>query len=88
MYLLAQKASFNKYLKQVIPHFTEWTIDTDNQNDYVKYKTATAEHHANLSGDGIISDPARLFIADHIHRITPTRSRQIALGASDLAPIL
>jgi predicted ATP-dependent endonuclease of OLD family len=51
----AQKTSFNGYLKQVIPHFTEWTIDTDNQNDYVKYKTATAEHHANLSGDGIIS---------------------------------
>lgn len=50
-----QKTSFNDYLRQVIPHFTEWTIDTDSQSDYVKYKTATAEHHANLSGDGIIS---------------------------------
>lgn len=39
----------------MIPHFTQWTIDTDNQSDYVKYQTATAEHNANLSGDGIIS---------------------------------
>lgn len=50
-----QKIKFNETMKQIIPHFTDWTIDTNDQGDYVKYMTATSEHQANFLGDGIIS---------------------------------
>lgn len=50
-----KKELFNEYLKKVIPHFTDWTIDTNDQGDYVKYMTATASHQTNLLGDGVIS---------------------------------
>lgn len=51
----SQKTEFDKFMKKVIPHFTSWTVDTNDQGDYVKYVTAKTEHQANLLGDGIIS---------------------------------
>lgn len=49
-------ALFNSYLKELIPHFTDWTIDTnDSGQDYVKYKTRNSSHQSNLLGDGVIS---------------------------------
>lgn len=50
-----QKTILNNHLKKIIPHFTDWTIDTNDQGDYVKYQTATAAHQASLLGDGVIS---------------------------------
>ena len=50
-----QKEKLNNLLKKVIPHFTNWTIDTNDQGDYVKYQTKTTSHQTNLLGDGIIS---------------------------------
>lgn len=50
-----KKKLFNEYLKKVIPHFTDWTIDSNDQGDYVKYVTATASHQTNMLGDGVIS---------------------------------
>jgi predicted ATP-dependent endonuclease of OLD family len=49
------KKKFNRLLKIVMPHLTEWTIDSNDQNDYVKYMTPTASHQTNLLGDGVIS---------------------------------
>ena len=50
------KDKFNNLMKRIVPHFTEWTIDTNDSNqDYIKYKTQNTFHQANLLGDGIIS---------------------------------
>lgn len=49
------KNKFNTLLKIVMPHLTEWTIDSNDQNDYVKYMTPTASHQTSLLGDGVIS---------------------------------
>ncbi len=49
------KERFNKLLKVVMPHLTNWTIDSNDQNDYVKYMTPTASHQTSLLGDGVIS---------------------------------
>ena len=50
-----KKQLFNEYIKKVIAHFTDWTIDTNDQGDYVKYMTSTTSHQTNLLGDGVIS---------------------------------
>jgi len=50
-----QKQKLINIIQKIIPHFTSWTIDTNDQGDYVKYITANSEHQANLLGDGIIS---------------------------------
>ena len=49
------KLELNGFMKQIIPHFTNWTIDTDDRGDYVKYLTENSEHQANLLGDGVMS---------------------------------
>lgn len=52
----ALNAKYNQYMKKLMPHFTEWTVDTnDDGNDYVKYKTLNTYHQSNLLGDGVIS---------------------------------
>lgn len=51
-----KKKKFDEYLKFLIPHFTSWTIDTNDEgSDFIKYKASGAYHQANLLGDGIIS---------------------------------
>lgn len=50
-----QKNKFNGLMKRIVPHFTGWTIDTNDQGDYVKYITANTAHQANFLGDGIMS---------------------------------
>lgn len=52
-----KKELFDKYMKGLIPHFTDWTIDTeeDNGNDYIEYKTKKCKHKSYLLGDGVIS---------------------------------
>lgn len=50
-----EKDKLNEYLKKILPNITSWTIDTDDQGDYVKYKTPNGSHKANLLGDGVIS---------------------------------
>lgn len=49
------KDNFNSYMKEFIPHFTGWTIDTNDQGDYIKYQASDCEHQTNLLGDGVIS---------------------------------
>lgn len=51
-----EKEQLNSYLKELIPHFTDWTIDTNGAGqDYIKYKAGKASHESGLLGDGIIS---------------------------------
>jgi len=51
------KDRFDNYLKRVVPHFSNWNVDTDDAGqDYIKYQTNSGGYHkANLLGDGIIS---------------------------------
>lgn len=50
------RGKFNAYMRELVPHFTSWTIDTgDDNNDYVKYKTKKHYHQASMLGDGVIS---------------------------------
>lgn len=49
------KRQFNEYAKKIIPHLSNWTIDSNDQNDYVKHMTENASHQTNLLGDGVIS---------------------------------
>lgn len=51
----ALKNKFNVLLKKLMPHLTDWTIDSNDQNDYVKYITPTGSHQTSLLGDGVIS---------------------------------
>ena len=51
----SRKSKLNGLMKQIIPHFTDWAIDTDDRGDYVKYRTANSEHQANLLGEGVMS---------------------------------
>lgn len=51
-----QKEEFNKLMRKFIPHFTDWTIDANDEGrDYVVYKSAGGAHHANILGDGVVS---------------------------------
>jgi predicted ATP-dependent endonuclease of OLD family len=50
------KSKFDLNIKNVLPHFTDWTIDTNEANqDFIKYKTNDDWHQASLLGDGVIS---------------------------------
>lgn len=52
----AQKEKFNNLMKKLMPHFTDWAIDADhNDNDYIKYNAGGGNHRSNLLGDGVIS---------------------------------
>lgn len=75
-----QKNRLNLYMKELIPHFSNWTIDTNDQGDYVKYTSGGHEHHANLLGDGIIS----LFrICAHL--ISETNNRVLIIDEPELS---
>ncbi len=50
------KAKFNWYLKKIFDDFNDWTIDTDEQWDYVRYISKSWKSHViSLTWDGIIS---------------------------------
>ena len=51
----SRKSKLNELMKQIIPHFTDWAIDTDDGGDYVTYRTENSEHQANLLGEGVMS---------------------------------
>lgn len=92
-----QKKSFNKLVSKIIPHFTDWTIDTNDQNDYVKYITADVEHQANHLGDGFLSifRICAHLIADEKNRtliidepelsLNPSAQKQLAKVISELS---
>ena len=42
-------------MAQIIPHFANWTIDSSEQGDYVKYRVGNSGHGANLLGEGVMS---------------------------------
>ena len=50
-----QKNKFNSLIKNIMPNFTDWTIDTHESGDYVKYITANTGHQASFLGDGYMS---------------------------------
>ena len=50
-----QKSRLNELMTRIIPHFTDWTIDTGDRLDYVKYRTRNSEHRADLLGEGVMS---------------------------------
>jgi len=91
------KAKFDSCMKIVVPHFTDWTIDTnDNNSDYVKYKAGKNFHQANLLGDGIISlfrivahlvhDESSTFIIDEPElSLHPTAQKRLAFLISELS---
>lgn len=91
------KDRFDNYIKKIIPHFSEWTIDTnDANNDYIKYRTTTTFHQANLLGDGIISlfriishllsDEESTFIIDEPElSLHPTAQKRLSHVLSELA---
>lgn len=90
-------AKFNTKMKEVIPHFTSWTIDTaDDGSDYVKYKTANTYHQSYLLGDGIISlfriiahlvhDQSTTFIIDEPElSLHPAAQKRLASVLSELS---
>ncbi len=93
-----KKRKFNKYLKLLIPHFTHWTIDTnDSGSDFVKYKSGGLYHQANLLGDGIISlfrivahltndNPSATFIIDEPElSLHPSAQKRLSEVISKLA---
>lgn len=46
-----KKNKFNEIIKKITPHFTGWSIDSNDQGDYVKYVGNGTEHQSNLLGD-------------------------------------
>ena len=50
------KTMMNEYMRRLVPHFTDWKIDTDGQNrSYIEYSTPNATHEVKFSGSGILS---------------------------------
>ena len=50
-----KKDKLDEMLKTLIPGFTDWDIDSQDSNDYLKYVTVDGEHRADLLGDGTLS---------------------------------
>jgi len=50
-----KKNKFNEFMKELVPSFTNWTIDANDRGDYVKYESLSCDHHANILGEGMIS---------------------------------
>ena len=89
-----RKNELNKLMKRIVPHFTDWTIDTGDQ-DYVKYRTANSEHQANLLGEGVMSvfrlcihlesgDRKRVLVIDEPElSLHPTAQKSLSLILSE-----
>ena len=51
-----RKINLNNYMRRLIPNFENWSIDTDESGDYVKYQTTDgSSHKARLLGNGVLS---------------------------------
>ncbi len=93
----ALNTKYNQYMKKLMPHFTEWTVDTnDDGNDYVKYKTLNTYHQSNLLGDGVISlfrivahlvhDQSSVFVIDEPElSLHPSAQKRFSGVLSELA---
>lgn len=52
----AKKERFNSLLRGLLPTFNTWTVETDNNGDFIEYTTrGGASHQTNRFGDGLIS---------------------------------
>ena len=51
----SKKRDFDELLKQIIPNLSDWTIDTNNNNDFVKYISKLSSHSGKTLGDWILS---------------------------------
>lgn len=49
------KNKLNAFMKKLIPGFTDWTIDTDDAGDYIKYCANNVQHKTNYLGEGVLS---------------------------------
>lgn len=51
-----KKDNFSKVVREMVPTFHDWSIETDSNGDYVEYHTkGGAVHQTNRFGDGLIS---------------------------------
>jgi len=93
----SNKEKFNTYMKKLIPHFSDWTIDTNERGDYVKYGISGREHQSSFLGDGIISlfricahllneSPNRVFIIDEPElSLHPSAQKSLSKLLSEIA---
>ncbi|MEJ7623791.1 MAG: AAA family ATPase [Pyrinomonadaceae bacterium] len=91
------RGRFDEILKRLMPHFTSWTIDTNDAGaDYIKYKTQQTYHQSNMLGDGVISlfriaahlvhDQVSTFIIDEPElSLHPTAQKRLAQLLSELS---
>ena len=77
-----KKQKLDEMLKDLIPGFTDWDIDTQSGNDYLKYITSKGEHRADLLGDGTLS----LFrICLHLVDDNPNESSVLVIDEPELS---
>lgn len=51
-----EKNKFDKLLRRIVPDFSEWAIDTnENEQCYIKVTSKSGQHSFHGSGDGILS---------------------------------
>lgn len=91
------KSQYDLYMKKLLPHFTGWTIDSNDEGeDYVKYKTFNTYHNSNLLGDGVISlfrivahllqtEAAPIIIDEPELSIHPSAQKRLAQVISELS---
>lgn len=91
------KDKFNALLKRLLPHFTDWAIDTNSVgSDYIKYETSNTTHQSYLLGEGFISlfriaahlihnDAATFIIDEPELSLHPTAQKRLAEVLSELS---
>ena len=51
-----KKEKFNEYMKKIFPHFSDWGIDSRNNNDFIYYETWDwVVHSTDQLGKGVLS---------------------------------
>jgi predicted ATP-dependent endonuclease of OLD family len=94
----ATKNELTNFMKEMVPDFTDWTIDTNDQGDYVKYGVGKYLHQASFLGDGILSlfrifihfvdknHPQKILIIDEPElSLHPTAQKALAKHLSDFS---
>ena len=94
----ATKNELTNFMKEMVPDFTDWTIDTNDQGDYVKYGVGKHLHQASFLGDGILSlfrifihfvdknHPQKILIIDEPElSLHPTAQKALAKHLSDFS---
>lgn len=49
------KEALTSLMREIVPDFSDWTIDKNDQGNYIKYVIGNEEHQGQFLGDGIIS---------------------------------